>query len=58
MSISAARPTINPLFSQFLRFACVGAITYFVDAGVLRFMRNRAKRLGNFIGSEIRNRLR
>lgn len=35
MSISAARPTINPLFSQFLRFACVGAITYFVDAGVL-----------------------
>src|ERR1700722_562731 len=33
-------------------------LTYFVDAGVLRFMRNRAKRLGNFIGSEIRNRLR
>jgi len=33
-------------------------LTYFVDAGVLRFVRNRAKRLGNFIGSEIRNRLR
>jgi hypothetical protein len=33
-------------------------LTYFVDAGVLRFLRNRGKRLGNFIGSEIRNRLR
>jgi hypothetical protein len=33
-------------------------LTYFVDAGVLRFLRNRAKRLGNFLGSEIRNRLR
>jgi hypothetical protein len=33
-------------------------LTYFVDAGVLRFLRNRAKRLGNFVGSEIRNRLR
>jgi len=32
-------------------------LTYFVDAGVLRFVRNRAKRLGNFLGSEIRNRL-
>jgi hypothetical protein len=32
-------------------------LTYFVDAGVLRFARNRAKRLGNFLGSEIRNRL-
>ncbi len=31
-------------------------LTYFVDAGVLRFARNRAKRFGNFIGSEIRNR--
>jgi putative flippase GtrA len=27
--------SIHPLFSQFLRFAGVGAITYFVDAGVL-----------------------
>ena len=32
-------------------------LTYFVDAGVLRFFRNRGKRFGNFIGSEIRNRL-
>jgi hypothetical protein len=32
-------------------------LTYFVDAGVLRVLRNRAKRLGNFLGSEIRNRL-
>jgi hypothetical protein len=32
-------------------------LTYFVDAGVLRFLRNRGKRLGNFLGSEIRNRL-
>jgi hypothetical protein len=32
-------------------------LTYFVDAGVLRFLRNRGKRLGNFILSEVRNRL-
>jgi hypothetical protein len=32
-------------------------LTYFVDAGILRFMRNRGKRFGNFLGSEIRNRL-
>lgn len=32
-------------------------LTYFVDAGPLRYLRNRAKRLGNFIGSELRNRL-
>jgi hypothetical protein len=32
-------------------------LTYFVDAGALRVLRNRAKRLGNFLGSEIRNRL-
>jgi hypothetical protein len=29
--------------------------TYFVDAGALRFLRNRGKRIGNFIGNEIRN---
>jgi hypothetical protein len=32
-------------------------LTYFVDQGALRFFRNRGKRFGNFIGSEIRNRL-
>jgi hypothetical protein len=32
-------------------------LTYFVDAGVLRFLRNRGKRFGNFILSELRNRL-
>jgi len=32
-------------------------LTYFVDAGMLRFFRNRGKRLGNFLGSEVRNRL-
>ena len=32
-------------------------LTYFVDAGVLRYFRNRGKRLGNFIQSEIRNHL-
>jgi hypothetical protein len=32
-------------------------LTYFVDAGVLRFLRNRGKRLGNFLLSEVRNRL-
>jgi hypothetical protein len=32
-------------------------LTYFVDAGPLRYVRNRAKRVGNFITSEIRNRL-
>lgn len=32
-------------------------LTYFVDAGALRFLRNRGKRLGNFFLSEARNRL-
>ena len=30
-------------------------LTYFVDSGVLRILRNRGKRLGNFLGSELRN---
>jgi hypothetical protein len=29
--------------------------TYFVDAGVLRFLRNRGKRVGNFLRNEFRN---
>ena len=32
-------------------------LTYFVDAGALRFLRNRGKRLGNFLLSEVRNRV-
>jgi hypothetical protein len=32
-------------------------LTYFVDAGALRFLRNRGKRIGNFIMSEVRNRV-
>jgi hypothetical protein len=32
-------------------------LTYFVDAGALRFLRNRGKRLGNLILNEVRNRL-
>jgi hypothetical protein len=32
-------------------------LTYFVDAGALRFLRNRAKRVGNFLRNEVRNRL-
>ena len=32
-------------------------LTYFVDQGVLRFLRNRGKRFGNFVQSEMRNRL-
>ena len=32
-------------------------LTYFVDAGVLRFLRNRGKRFGNFVLNEFRNRL-
>jgi len=32
-------------------------LTYFVDAGLLRFLRNRGKRFGNFILSEVRSRL-
>jgi hypothetical protein len=31
-------------------------LTYFVDSGALRVLRNRAKRFGNFIGNEIRSR--
>ena len=29
--------------------------TYFVDAGVLRFLRNRGKRVGNFLHNEVRS---
>jgi hypothetical protein len=32
-------------------------LTYFVDAGLLKFLRNRGKRLGNFVLNEVRNRL-
>jgi hypothetical protein len=32
-------------------------LTYFVDAGWLRYLRNRGKRIGNFITSEARNAL-
>jgi hypothetical protein len=32
-------------------------LTYFVDQGLLRYFRNRAKRFGNFVQSEVRNRL-
>jgi hypothetical protein len=32
-------------------------LTYFVDAGALRYLRNRGKRVGNFVLSELRNRL-
>lgn len=32
-------------------------LTYFVDAGALRFLRNRGKRFGNFLLSELRSRL-
>src|SRR5271168_4128250 len=32
-------------------------LTYFVDAGPFRYLRNRAKRVGNFALSELRNRL-
>jgi hypothetical protein len=32
-------------------------LTYFVDAGPLRYLRNRSKRFGNFVLSEVRNRL-
>src|SRR6202040_3149611 len=33
-------------------------LTYFVDAGVLRFLRNRGKRLGNFLLSEAKHAVR
>jgi len=33
-------------------------LTYFVDAGLLRTLRNRAKRVGNFLGNEVRSMLR
>jgi hypothetical protein len=33
-------------------------LTYFVDQGLLRFLRNRAKRVGNFLGNEVRSRTR
>ena len=30
-------------------------LTYFVDSGPLRILRNRGKRVGNFFGNEFRN---
>jgi hypothetical protein len=33
-------------------------LTYFVDSGLLRILRNRLKRTGNFLGNEVRYRLR
>jgi hypothetical protein len=33
-------------------------LTYFVDSGLLRILRNRLKRAGNFLGNEVRYRLR
>jgi hypothetical protein len=33
-------------------------LTYFVDAGLLRILRNRAKRVGNFLQSEIKHLMR
>jgi len=30
-------------------------LTYFVDAGLLRFLRNRGKRVGNFVLNEVKN---
>jgi hypothetical protein len=32
--------------------------TYFVDQGLLRLLRNRSRRIGNFIGNEVRNLVR
>ncbi len=32
-------------------------LTYFVDQGLLRTLRNRGKRLGNFVLNEIRQRV-
>jgi hypothetical protein len=31
-------------------------LTYFVDRGALRYLRNRGKRVGNFLLNELRNR--
>ena len=33
-------------------------LTYFVDSGVLRILRNRLRRTGNFLGNELRYRLK
>jgi hypothetical protein len=30
-------------------------LTYFVDAGLLRFLRNRGKRVGNLVLNEVRH---
>jgi hypothetical protein len=30
-------------------------LTYFVDAGPLRYLRNRGKRIGNFVLNEVRH---
>jgi len=30
-------------------------LTYFVDAGAFKFLRNRGRRVGNFMLNEVRN---
>ena len=32
--------------------------TYFVDQGLLRILRNRGRRIGNFVTNEVRNLIR
>ena len=32
-------------------------LTYFVDQGLLKVLRNRGKRIGNFVANEIRQRM-
>ena len=32
-------------------------LTYFVDVGVVRLLRNRSKRIGNFLLNELRQRM-
>jgi hypothetical protein len=33
-------------------------LTYFVDSGLLRFLRNRGKRVGNFVRNEVKHLIR
>jgi hypothetical protein len=47
--------SVDPVGSEVIMRDSI-LLTYYVDAGVLRYLRNRGKRLGNFLLNEVRSR--
>src|SRR5437763_409607 len=57
MSTQAARLTADTVGPE-VKSRDSFLLTYFVDQGPLRYLRNRSKRFGNFLLDELRNRTR